>query len=127
MSSHTIFLDNKKLNKFSEAVDDYLPFHHNSKFARKYGFKNTFAQGCLIISFFSKYLGNLYNKKNHIIVSISVQFLKPTYVPARLYLKLKTLHKNKVLGLSEIQLTAYAKEQIVLKGLAVCKLVAKQN
>jgi 3-hydroxybutyryl-CoA dehydratase len=51
-------VDQDKINKWADVVEDYNPLHVDPEYAKKTKFKTTIAHGPLVISFLSEMMGN---------------------------------------------------------------------
>jgi 3-hydroxybutyryl-CoA dehydratase len=54
----TKLVDQKRINKWADAVGDYNPLHVDPEYAKKTKFKRTIAHGPLIISYISEMMSN---------------------------------------------------------------------
>ena len=90
--------------EFSNLSDDHNPMHTDRDFAMSYGFKDTIVHGNILQLFLSYFVGEMLPKKNVVIISQKIKYLKPIYVNQNITLKSKLENLNWTMGLLEFRI-----------------------
>ena len=90
--------------EFSNLSDDHNPMHTNKNFAKRYGFKDKIVHGNILQLFISYFVGEMLPKKNIVIISQKIKYLKPIYVNQHITLESKLENLNETMGLLEFRI-----------------------
>lgn len=74
-----ILVGEKEINSFTELSGDVSPVHVDDAFARNKGFKSRIAQGALLVSYVSRFIGTVLPGANGLLQSVAFDFRQPCY------------------------------------------------
>ncbi len=89
---------------FSNLSDDHNPIHTDTDFAKSYGFKDKIVHGNILQLFLSYFVGEMLPKKNVVIISQKIKYLKPIYVNQNITLKSNLENLNETMGLLQFRI-----------------------
>ena len=89
---------------FLNLSNDLNPMHTDTNFAKGYGFKDKIVHGNILQLFLSYFVGEMLPKKNVIIISQKIKYLKPIYVNQNITLKSNLENLNETMGLLQFRI-----------------------
>ena len=113
-------IDEDKVKKFSELVDDYNPIHLDSEYAKGTKFGKPIVHGMLISSLFSSIIATKYPGPGSIYISQNLQFKNPCFVGEEIIVSIELIEEisNKYKLKTQIKNT---KGDILVDGEALIK------
>ena len=102
--------------QFSNLSADYNPMHTDKNFAKSYGFKDKIVHGNILQLFLSYFVGEMLPKKNVVIISQKIKYLKPIYVNQHITLKSKLENLNWTMGLLEFRIVFNTRCERIAEG-----------
>ena len=98
---HSFKLTPKIYKGFKDTFLDKNPIHTNQNFATKFGFKKRVMYGNILNGFLSYFVGECLPEKNVVILSQSINFLKPVYLNDTLNLDVVVVNQSKAVSVIE--------------------------
>ena len=97
--------------------------HTDPDFAKSFGFKDKIIHGNILQLFISYFVGEMLPKKNVIIISQKIRYLKPIYLNQNIVLKSKLKSFNETMGLLEFEIAFKASRTKIAEGKVDVKIL----
>ncbi len=110
----------KRINAFSELVDDAAPVHTNPEFAKQLGFDNTIAHGLFVQSVISGMLGTDIPGPQSVINSLTMNMHLPVLAGQQVDYHIEITSLTAAVSAVSLKYSGTANGKLVISGKALC-------
>jgi acyl dehydratase len=114
---------------FLELFEDTNPLHHDCEYAKAGGFEQPVMHGAILNGFLSNFVGMEFPGSGSLILSVHINYLKPTFIGDTIEIEAKVTHKldsRRVIEMS-VAFTSTNREIVVARAKVNVALIGAQE